>query len=368
VSAITLKNLTKKYHGETVLQGISLDIGDQEFVALVGPSGCGKTTTLKIIAGLVAPDQGEILIDGSEVTLSPVEKRPVVMVFQEYLLFPHLTVGENITFGLKMSGCSKQAQADKLHELLSLIRLPDLTNRYPAQLSGGQQQRVSLARALALEPKVLLLDEPFSNLDPHLREEMRDLICQIHRQLPMSIIFVTHDVAEAMPVADRIAVMFDGRIVQYDTPYDLYNRPATREIANLFGVCNTLSGTIRNHIFSFGGQEQAVPEAPIEGEVDVFLRAESIRIGGSAADLTGIVRENSYTGGHSLLKIAAGDLELVACLDGYCDLRAGAEVRLSMDWRKAHFKKPDGIKPENCLPPGKKEARGLAGRTVAAAG
>jgi ABC-type Fe3+/spermidine/putrescine transport system ATPase subunit len=367
MSGIILKDLTKKYNGEAVLKGISLDIGDREFVALVGPSGCGKTTTLKIIAGLVAPDQGEILIDGDDLTLLPVEKRPVVMVFQEYLLFPHLTVGENITFGLKMSGCSKQAQANKLHELLNLIRLPDLTNRYPAQLSGGQQQRVSLARALALEPEILLLDEPFSNLDPHLREEMRDLICEVHRELQMSIIFVTHDVAEAMPVADHIAVMFDGRIVQYDTPYDLYNRPATREIADLFGVCNTFSGTIRNHVFRFGGHEQGVPDVRIDGEVDVFLRAEAIGITGSGADLTGIIRENRYTGGHSLLKIATGDLELAASIDGYCDLRAGTEVGLRIDWEKAHFKKCDVMKMESYLPHGRKDVRGLAGRTVAAA-
>ncbi|NPV30088.1 MAG: ABC transporter ATP-binding protein [Firmicutes bacterium] len=364
---IVLRGLTKAYNGVTVLRGVSLEIADGELITLVGPSGCGKTTTLKILAGLIAPDQGEILIDGREITSVPVEKRDIVMVFQENLLFPHMTVGENITFGLKMAGCSRRYREAKLREMLELVQLPDLKNRYPAQLSGGQQQRVALARALALEPRILLLDEPLSNLDPRLRDEMRELIREIHKKMKMNIVLVTHDQLEAMLMADRIAVMFDGKIIQCDTPYNIYNRPATREVASLFGPCNTLSGFIQNGRFKTGGREFAVPGVDLTGEVVAFIRAEAIELVDSEPDLRGVVVENRYTGGHSLLRVDTGDGEFLVRVDRHADLVVNSRVGLKIRWDKACFNKGDAAGGEEHyrLRREKREVKGFVGRTVA---
>lgn len=339
---IALRGLTKAYKGVHVLKGVSLEIADGELLALVGPSGCGKTTTLKILAGLIAPDQGAVLIDGQDVTSLPPEKRDVVMVFQETLLFPHMTAGENITFGLKMAGYPRRYREAKLKEMLELVRLPDIRDRYPAQLSGGQQQRVALARALALEPKVLLLDEPLSDLDPRLRDEMRGLIKDIHKKTKMNIILVTHDHQEAMLMGDRIAVMFDGKIIQCDVPYNIYNRPVAWEVASLFGPCNALFGFAQNGRFKTGRRVFTIPDVDLAGNVVAFIRAEWVELTDSAEpDFEGVVTESIYTGGYSLLKVNTGDGEFLVKVDECTGIAINSSVRLRVLWDKVCFNRCD---------------------------
>jgi len=239
MSSIKIRNLSKKFDQKSVLKSLDLEIDAGEMVALLGPSGCGKTTTLKIISGLLEADKGDIKFDGVSVIKEPTEKRGAVLVFQEYLLFPHLTVLENIAFGLKMRGTPEDIREERVKELLELVNLPGHEKRYPEELSGGQQQRVALARALAVDPKVLLLDEPISNLDANLREEMRELIKKIHEEKKMTTIFVTHDREEALLVADRIAVMRNGNLEQVGTPEELYRKPVNKYVADFFGQTRT---------------------------------------------------------------------------------------------------------------------------------
>lgn len=238
MSRIEINNLSKKFDGKNILKDLTLNINQGEMVVLLGPSGCGKTTTLKLISGLLDADRGDIKFDGKSVIELPTEKRGAVLVFQEYLLFPHLNVSENIAFGLKMQGVDKSLRQQRVEDLLELVNLPGYQSRYPYELSGGQQQRIALARALAVHPKVLLLDEPISNLDANLREEMRDLIKKIHEEKNMTTIFVTHDREEALLVADKIAVMKDGNLEQVGTPEELYRKPVNRYVADFFGQAN----------------------------------------------------------------------------------------------------------------------------------
>jgi ABC-type Fe3+/spermidine/putrescine transport system ATPase subunit len=238
MSRIEIENLSKNFDSKNVLKELNLNINQGEMVALLGPSGCGKTTILKIISGLLDADQGDIKFDGKSVINLPTERRGAVLVFQEYLLFPHLNVAENIAFGLKMQGVDKDIRQKRVEDLLELVNLPGYQSRYPYELSGGQQQRIALARALAVQPKVLLLDEPISNLDANLREEMRDLIRKIHEEKNMTTIFVTHDREEALLVADKIAVMKDGNLEQVGTPEELYRNPVNRYVADFFGQAN----------------------------------------------------------------------------------------------------------------------------------
>ena len=238
MSRIEIQNLSKKFDNKEVLKSLTLEIKQGEMVALLGPSGCGKTTTLKLISGLLEADQGDIKFDGRSVIDQATEQRGAVLVFQEYLLFPHLTVEENIGFGLKMQGVAKDKRRKRVKSLLELVNLPGHEERFPHELSGGQQQRIALARALAVNPKVLLLDEPISNLDANLREEMRDLIKKIHDEEKMTTVFVTHDREEALLVADRIAVMRNGNLEQLGTPEELYRNPVNRYVANFFGQAN----------------------------------------------------------------------------------------------------------------------------------
>lgn len=243
---VVLENIEKRYPGSQLpaVRNVSLDVAKGELVCLLGPSGCGKTTTLKIIAGLLEPDTGRVCFDQRDVTGIPAEHREAVMVFQSHLLFPFLSVEENVGFGLKMQGVSRDQIRTRVTPMLERMQLAGYENRRPAQLSGGQKQRVALARALILEPKVLLLDEPLSNLDASLRDEMRELILSIKEELDLTIIFVTHDQEEAVLLADRIAVMFDGELQQYGASDELYRRPATLAIARFFGNNNSLNGRV----------------------------------------------------------------------------------------------------------------------------
>ncbi|MEW6622521.1 MAG: ABC transporter ATP-binding protein [Bacillota bacterium] len=338
MAQVKLQNIDKYYSGERIIKSLSFVINHGEFVALVGPSGCGKTTTLKVLAGLIKPEHGEILLDGVDITSIPAEKRDIVMVFQDHLLFPHLSVGENIAFGLKMLGIPRKVREDKVRVLLEMVQLPGIEKRYPAQLSGGQQQRVALARALALEPKVLLLDEPLSNLDPGLRDGMRELISRLHKELNMTTLFVTHDQDEAMLLADKIAVMLGGELVQYDTPFNLYNKPISREVANMFGICNYMQGFLYNGVFHVQGKKYFVPHLTIQGNVEAYIRAEHIDLVSSQRGcLLGVVRERKFICGHSMFKVDTESGDVTALVKNHLDVSPGSRVNLKIDWERVWF-------------------------------
>ncbi len=242
MSRVTLRGLAKSYRETLVVRDVDLEIDEGEFVVLLGPSGCGKTTTLRMIAGLTQPTTGSISIGDADETSLPPRKRNVGMVFQDYALFPNMTVAENIGFGLVERRVPRPEIARRIAAMLALIRMEDYSARYPAQLSGGQQQRVALARALAYEPRVLLMDEPLGALDQKLREEMQRELARIQRSLRITTVFVTHDQQEAMTLADRIVVMNHGRIEQCGTPHALYREPQTLFIAGFIGRQNALPG------------------------------------------------------------------------------------------------------------------------------
>lgn len=239
---VELKNLTKKFGSFKAVDSLSLKVESREFLSLLGPSGCGKTTTLRMIAGLSEPDEGAVYIGNEIVNEKPVHKRNIGMVFQSYALFPHMNVSENIAFGLKMKGCSKTEISRRTKEVLELIQLPDIGDRFPRQLSGGQQQRVALARAIVTEPSVLLLDEPLSNLDAKLRERMRIELKQLQEKLGITAIYVTHDQIEALVMSDRVVVMNQGGIEQIGRPLEVYDSPGTGFVANFLGRSNFLTG------------------------------------------------------------------------------------------------------------------------------
>lgn len=240
MAEIRLDNITKRFNDKEVVKSLNLTIHQGELVCLLGESGCGKTTTLRMIAGLLAPNEGEIYIDGQPVSHLKSRERGAVMVFQDHRLFPHMTVFENIAFGLKVRRRDKKQIRNKVQWALDMVKLSGYEKRYPAELSGGQSQRIALARALVLEPKVLLLDEPLSNLDAVLRDDMRSLIKDLHHSLQLTIVFVTHDQKEAMMLADRIAIMEEGVIQQVAEPTDIYYRPTNQWVARFVGQANLL--------------------------------------------------------------------------------------------------------------------------------
>jgi ABC-type Fe3+/spermidine/putrescine transport system ATPase subunit len=255
IEGLNLINVSKKYEDkdEFSICDVKLTVNKGEFFSLLGPSGCGKTTLLKLIAGLIAPTSGEFNLDSENITSIPPEKRGFSMVFQEALLFPHMTIEENVAFGLKVKGLAKKIRLEKAKRMLNAVGLKGYEKRYASQLSGGEQQRVSLARALVIEPKLLLLDEPFSALDPVLREEMRELLIGLHKKFNVTCLFVTHDRDEAFQLSDRIGVMKNGKLLQVGTPKDLYERPKTAEIARFLGAKNVLFGRIDNGQFYCDG-------------------------------------------------------------------------------------------------------------------
>ncbi len=241
---VAVHHLTKEFDGVKAVDDVSLEVARGEFVALLGPSGCGKTTTLRAVAGFVEPTAGSIVIRGRDITDEPPNRRNTAMVFQSYALFPHLTVFENVAFGLRMRRAPRDELARRVEAALSLVQLTGLAGRYPRQLSGGQQQRVALARALVVEPDVLLLDEPLSNLDAKLREEMRGEIRELVKTTGATALYVTHDQAEALAMADRVVVMNAGRIAQVGTPVEIYERPHTLFVATFIGDANLLPAVV----------------------------------------------------------------------------------------------------------------------------
>ncbi len=282
MSFLTIEHLEKSFGANRVVKDFNLGIEKGEFVSLLGPSGCGKTTVLRMVAGFETPSTGRIAIGGKDVVDLRPNQRNIGMVFQSYALFPNLTVADNIGFGLKVAGKPKAERTARVQEMLKLIGLPELGDRYPFQLSGGQQQRVALARALAPSPHVLLLDEPLSALDAKVRVSLRNEIRAIQKKLGITTIFVTHDQEEALSMSDRIVVMHGGIAEQVGTPFEVYNRPATKFVANFVGMLNTLSAEVidaaTGHV-RIGGTEATLRRPLPEGKVMLAARPEMISLG-----------------------------------------------------------------------------------------
>ena len=302
-AALEAVGLSKAYGGVRAVDDVSLEIGASEFLGLVGPSGCGKTTTLRMLAGLEGPDKGRVLIGGEDATDTPARSRDTNIVFQDLVLFPHMTVAENVAYGLARDGVGGAARRTRVEDALELVSLPGFGDRDPSALSGGQQQRVALARALVNDPAVLLLDEPLSSLDRALREEMRTELKRIQRESETAFLYVTHDQESAMSMSDRIGVMCEGRIVDVGPPDRLYTRPRTRFVAEFLGDAATFRGEVR----SLEGDRATVETAigPIDAaagatrlsvgqRATVVVRPEAVSLG--SGPFSGTVRETAYKG------------------------------------------------------------------------
>ncbi|MFI5015489.1 MAG: ABC transporter ATP-binding protein [Hyphomicrobiales bacterium] len=291
MTELRIQSLTKSFGGTRAVDDISLTIGNGEFVSLLGPSGCGKTTTLKMIAGFEHAESGSIAFDGRDVSDLPAEKRDIGMVFQNYALFPHMTVEQNLAFGLEMRRLPRDEIKTRTRKVLDMVQLGDFASRYPRQLSGGQQQRVALARALVIEPRILLLDEPLANLDAKLRDEMRVFIRELQRRVGITTVYVTHDQAEAMTISDKVVVMFGGRIAQMGAPSDIYDRPRSREVAGFVGRVNLIEGKVLGNEtgrlrvrLSFGDIAVDRPgSGAADGAITLALRPEAISLAPSSA-------------------------------------------------------------------------------------
>ncbi|MCE9506770.1 MAG: ATP-binding cassette domain-containing protein [Alphaproteobacteria bacterium] len=321
--ALILDHINKSFaHGATVVtavDNVSLTLHPNEFFTLLGPSGCGKTTLLRLVAGLDTADSGKIILFGQDITGLPACQRPVNTVFQNYALFPHMTVAENIGFGLLMQGKDKNTIAAAVKEALQLVRLETMSDRKPAQLSGGQQQRVALARALVNHPQILLLDESLSALDHKLRKEMQIELKRLQRDTGITFIFVTHDQDEALSMSDRIAVMDKGRVVQLGTPQDIYDRPATRFVADFIGNCNFVRPETLG--LAKGREVGFRPE-------DIFFVTPEEK---SSCSATGTVAQINYRGSvtHYIVRLDSGDTVTV-CEDEPLPLKENERVRISI--------------------------------------
>jgi iron(III) transport system ATP-binding protein len=322
-ATLTLERLTKRFRTPesreiTAVDDISLDIEGGAFVTLLGPSGCGKTTTLRMIAGFEVPTLGRILLDGNDISRLTADKRGMGMVFQSYALFPHLSVFENVAYGMRLRHRSGDDLRQAVERTLQLVNLPGLGQRRPSELSGGQQQRVALARAMAIEPRVLLFDEPLSNLDAKLRVSLRSEIRRIQRQLGITSIYVTHDQSEAMALSDVVVVMNAGRIEQAGSPDEVYRRPASRFVADFIGRANFLDGEVLSVAdgsieIRLLGQQLRVPAAPghaVGSSATVVVRPESVRVG--SGDLRGQVRGSTFLGSIVEYELATDGQTLLA--------------------------------------------------------
>ncbi|MCA1026246.1 ABC transporter ATP-binding protein [Cytobacillus sp. FSL W7-1323] len=318
---LRINNLVKTFNRTEVVKDLTLEISKGELISFLGPSGCGKTTTLNMIAGFLDVDGGRIEVDGQAVHLLPANKREMGMVFQNYALFPHMTVFDNIAYGLKLRKVSKVEAKKRVLEALDMVRLAGYEKRYPKELSGGQQQRVSLARALVIKPKVLLLDEPLSNLDAKLRQEMREEIVDIQKQVGITTIFVTHDQEEALAISDRIAVMYEGRIEQVDDPITIYNQPKTDFVSQFIGEVNKIQGVVvggengNESRVNFYGDEQLLPfQLRTNEKLDFFVRPEKIVITQKheGEGFQSIVMKKMFLGAKTRYFLKVEDKDLIA--------------------------------------------------------
>jgi putative spermidine/putrescine transport system ATP-binding protein len=309
---VELRDVSKAYGAVRALDGMSLTVGESELLSLLGPSGCGKTTTLNVIAGFVPPDTGRVLLDGADVTELPAYRRGLGVVFQSYALFPHMTVAENVAFGLRERRLPRHEVETRVADALALVRLPGVGAHRPGELSGGMQQRVALARALVIRPRVLLLDEPLAALDKKLREEMRAELKEIQRAVGITTVFVTHDQHEALGLSDRIAVMNGGRLEQLARPREIYERPATRFVADFVGAASVIEGgAVDSSTVALPGGERlmvTLDRSLQPGQtVRLLIRPERVDLGGAGPNmLSGRVSRLMYLGDHSQIWIELG--------------------------------------------------------------
>lgn len=359
MGSLTFEGLGKSYGEVEVVRDVSLTIAEGEFVSLLGPSGCGKTTILRMVAGLVEPSRGRILIGRDDVTVLPPNKRGLGLVFQSYALFPHMTVFENVAFGLRRRKVAGAELDKRVREALGMVRLAAFGERYPRQLSGGQQQRVAIARALAPHPRVLLFDEPLSNLDAQLRDEMQIELKRLQRNLGITTLFVTHDQGEALSMSDRVGVMAKGVMQQFASPEDIYHRPATGFVAGFIGKPNRLAGAVgrregQGGRLAVGGVE--IPAARIDQpagtKVDVVIRQEAVAVRGGApqsGELAGEVVLRSFSGARVQYVVRlAESVEIVAETASHgpeAALAIGAPVALAIDPAAVFAMPPEGAAP-----------------------
>jgi putative spermidine/putrescine transport system ATP-binding protein len=340
---LEIKNLEKSFGANRVVKDFSLDIEKGEFVSLLGPSGCGKTTVLRMVAGFETPTAGSIRIDGQDVLGLKTSQRNIGMMFQAYALFPNLTVAQNVGFGLRVAKMNVAEASKRIKEMLGLIGLSELGERYPFQLSGGQQQRVALARALAVRPRVLLLDEPLSALDAKIRVSLREEMRTIQRQLGITAIFVTHDQEEALSISDRVVVMHQGVADQIGTPFEIYNRPATRFVAQFVGTLSILNATVsdarKGAVTLEGITIEGLPLKPSiskGAKVSLAIRPEAVSLGVGKNDvnLSGQITDVDFLGSVIRIKLGVGDQTI--SLDTFNDPstpppRIGETARVNFD-------------------------------------
>jgi multiple sugar transport system ATP-binding protein len=356
--SITLNNLTKSFGDSSVVDNLSLEINDGEFVVLLGPSGCGKTTTLRMLAGLEQATSGEIFIDGELVNHLPPQRRDVAMVFQSYALYPHMTVAENIGYPLRVRKLEKDQIARQVRETATMLEIEALLARKPRDLSGGERQRVALARAIVRHPRAFLMDEPLSNLDARLRLQMRGELKHLQHELGTTTVYVTHDQAEAMTLGHRVAVMNRGRLQQFDTPQNIYHQPANRFVAEFVGSpgMNFLEGEVdlRAGTFSAAGIRFALNDTQqttfsasgpsgIARRVTMGIRAEHIRVSPNQADgwLPAVVYVTELMGSETLVFVELGREKVVARAAGDFRAETKSTVWIQMERAKAHFFDPE---------------------------
>jgi len=356
MATVSLRNITKRYNDNEVLHDVSLDIGDREFMVLVGPSGCGKSTLLRMVAGLEEISEGEILIDGRIVNHLPPRDREIAMVFQDYALYPHMTVEENMSFGLRLRDMPRAVIEERVAEAAGILQIKPLLKRRPRQLSGGQRQRVAIGRAIVRKPKVFLFDEPLSNLDAKLREEMRIEIAKLHQRLHTTIIYVTHDQVEAMTLARRIAVVNSGRLQQVGPPEEVFCRPANLFVAGFIGspTMNFFSGELldegdgplfRNPAMSVrlpGLAEGEPPKAAVGvagRPVVIGIRPDDLAAGGPEAPgpLRGTIEVVELLGHRRNLHLKVGKYDMLATVDASFEGRPGDQVSLRLDPARVHL-------------------------------
>jgi spermidine/putrescine ABC transporter ATP-binding subunit len=333
VGVVRLEQVSKRFGTVRALDGLDLSIGEGELLSLLGPSGCGKTTTLNAIAGFVTPDAGRVLIDGVDVGGTPPHARGLGVVFQSYALFPHLTVAENVAFGLRERRVPRAEIPARVAEALALVRLPETSGQRPAHLSGGMQQRVALARALVIRPRVLLLDEPLAALDRKLREEMRAELREIQRRVGITTVFVTHDQHEALGLSDRVAVMNAGRVEQLEEPRAIYERPATRFVADFIGASSVVEGIVIDPetVELPGGVRLPVQlsrSREAGARVQLLIRPEHVEVPSAAgAGVTAKVSSVTYLGDHSEVRLEiGGGTRILATVRGATGLQPGESV------------------------------------------
>jgi putative spermidine/putrescine transport system ATP-binding protein len=339
MSKVTLQNVTKRFDETVAVDDVSLTIDDGEVMGIVGPSGCGKTTTLRLVAGFETASDGAIKYDGDDVTHVPPENRNVGLVFQSYALFNNMSVLQNVTFGPKMHGVGKAERRERAHELLELLDIGELADRDPRTLSGGQQQRVGLARALAIEPRILLLDEPMTGLDAKLKQTLRKELGELLEDLGVTTLYVTHDQEQAMSMCDRIAVMNDGHVEQVGSPSDIYESPNNEFVANFIGTSNLLSGTVENGRVDFGFATVDSGGLPSYEDATLAVRPDDLVVGDGpiAADV-----RNVFYLGEKVQAIAELDdgTEVTVEIDRYeDDVASGDRIHLDVDTTNLHVVK-----------------------------